>query len=454
MSKDNFIKKSKIVHGNKYDYSKVEYKNNKTKVCIICPEHGEFWQNPYIHLKGSGCPKCACANKRCTTKDFVKKAKDVHGNKYDYSKVEYISNKTKVCIICPEHGEFWQDPRSHLQGKGCSKCSKKHRYTTEEWVGIAKNAHGDKYDYSKVKYVNSHTKVCIICPEHGEFWMLPNAHILQEQNCPKCAIILQSNRQRKDKEFFIEKSKQKHGNKYDYSKVEYQHTDVKVCIICHELDVNGNEHGEFWQTPHNHLHTIRPQGCPKCAIEKSTKRMSKTKEQFISDCIKIYGDKFSYDKVEYVNSHTKVCITCPEHGDFNITPCNFLNYHGCPHCKASIMEYKCFEYFKKHNIKYEYEKTFDWLRFKGLMRLDFYLPDYNIAIECQGIQHFYPRKRFGGEKEFNNVQERDKMKSLLCKENNIPIEFIVYNEDIELRLNEIINKYSFQIKEKNETAKI
>ena len=129
MNKEQFILKAREVHGWKYDYSKVDYKDSHTKVCIICPIHGEFWQKPDNHLNGWGCKKCGrkiCAkNTRKTTEEFIKRAKDVHGDKYDYSKVEYINSKTKVCIICnekdkngKEHGEFWQTPDNHYK-YGC-----------------------------------------------------------------------------------------------------------------------------------------------------------------------------------------------------------------------------------------------------------------------------------------------------------------------------------------------
>ena len=120
-SNDEFIREAQSIHHNKYDYSKVEYANNKTKVCIVCPEHGEFWQTPSDHLNGKGCPQCA-GNVRCDKDTFVEKAKHIHNNRYDYSKVEYVNAHTKVCIICPEHGEFWQTPNNHLNGNGCPLC--------------------------------------------------------------------------------------------------------------------------------------------------------------------------------------------------------------------------------------------------------------------------------------------------------------------------------------------
>lgn len=190
-SKENWVIKACKTHGDKYDYSKVEYKGWKDKVCIICPEHGEFWQRPSEHIrknKPSGCPQCgkiyAQTYSLKTTEQFIKDSISVHGNKYDYSKVEYINAKTKVCIICPEHGEFWQTPNQHQQGSGCPKCAGL-RITTEEWIKKAKEIHGNKYDYSKVEYRGSKEKVCIICPEHREFWQIPNNH-LNGVGCYEC----------------------------------------------------------------------------------------------------------------------------------------------------------------------------------------------------------------------------------------------------------------------------
>lgn len=118
-----------------------------------------------------------------TLKDFITKAREIHRDKYDYSKVVYVDGKTKVCIICPEHGEFWQSPANHLLGMGYPKCEqiaidKLKQSIVENFLKKARLVHGDKYDYSKVEYVNGSTKVCIISPELGEFWQTPIEHIL------------------------------------------------------------------------------------------------------------------------------------------------------------------------------------------------------------------------------------------------------------------------------------
>jgi hypothetical protein len=189
--KAKFIREASKVHSIKYDYSNVNYINAMEKVSIICPEHGEFWQTPSLHLSGQGCPKCA--GKNLSKDEIIEKFNDKHDYKYDYSKVEYRGSHQKVCIICPEHGDFWQTPAKHLLGQGCKECSKmekglKKRITTSDFLKKVKNIHGDKYDYSNVRYITSHNKIEIICPKHGLFHQYPYDH-LQGHGCPSCGTI-------------------------------------------------------------------------------------------------------------------------------------------------------------------------------------------------------------------------------------------------------------------------
>ena len=153
VSKNNiFIEKARQIHNDKYDYSKVNYVNSRTKVCIICPTHGEFWQTPHNHLKGYGCAECGKEKShlsKITTEDFIVKSKEIHGNKYDYSKACYKTCDTKVCIICPEHGEFWQTPSNHINGSGCPKCANEKRKNTllkdtKLFIDAATLIHGEK----------------------------------------------------------------------------------------------------------------------------------------------------------------------------------------------------------------------------------------------------------------------------------------------------------------------
>ena len=416
-TKEEFILKARQAHGWKYDYSKVEYVNQNTKVCIICPEHGEFWQRPSDHLKGCGCKKCSSESvhikQRNTREKFILRAYEVHGDTYDYSKVEYVNNTTKVCIICPEHGEFWQTPDNHLTSKhGCPKCGGSKKLTTQDFIEKARKIHGDKYDYSKVNYVNNKTKVCIICPEHGEFCQKPNIH-LGNHGCPKCKAQDASKRLRTKLDDFISQARQVHGDKYDYSKVEYKNTESKVCIIC-------SKHGEFWQTPHAHLSGC---GCPKCS------GLYRTTVDFINEAKEIHGDKYDYSLTNYIGYSNKVCIICPEHGEFCQKPISHLRGQGCPNCKESKLEKEVRNFLIRENINFEAQKRFDWL---GWQSLDFFLPDYSIAIECQGEQHFKPID-FGGKGEewankllIDNIA-RDNKKLNACNEHNIKI---LYYSDI------------------------
>lgn len=193
MTTDEFIEICKLSHNTKYDYSKTEYEGKTKKVCIICPEHGEFWQIASRHQEGRNCPKCRGKNiskgKTKTKEQFISDAIKIHGDKYDYSKVKYIDWRTPICIICPNHGEVWQIPNDHLNKKrvGCPKCGTEGtRLSQEEFINRSINVHGDKYDYSKVEYINMRTKVCIICPEHGEFWQFPKGHFSRKHGCPIC----------------------------------------------------------------------------------------------------------------------------------------------------------------------------------------------------------------------------------------------------------------------------
>lgn len=186
---NSFIEKANQVHNNRYTYNNTQYTNSRNKVVITCPIHGDFEQIAAEHIRGKGCPYCG-GTKKSNTKEFIEKAKNVHGDKYNYDKVVYKNNYTKVVIICPIHGEFEQTPNNHLNGQDCPLCSNidnpNIKLNTQEFVEKAQRIHNSKYDYSKVDYINSHTKVCIICPEHGEFWQRPENHIIQQQGCPIC----------------------------------------------------------------------------------------------------------------------------------------------------------------------------------------------------------------------------------------------------------------------------
>ena len=190
LTQTEFIERARVAHGQKYSYTKTKYINASTHVIITCPIHGDFLQNPDSHTRGVGCPRCA--GKCVTTESFILRAREVHGQKYDYSKVVYKNAKTKVCIVCPEHGEFWQTPDGHLEGKGCRECgklkySKSRTKSTDKFILQASRVHNNKYDYSETEYKGARNKVCIICPKHGKFYQNAGSH-LSGYGCPKCRL--------------------------------------------------------------------------------------------------------------------------------------------------------------------------------------------------------------------------------------------------------------------------
>lgn len=402
---DIFKNRCSIIHNNRYDYSKVNYMGRDNKVCIICPIHGEFLQYPNYHLKGQGCPKCF-GTPKLTNIEFIENAKKKYGDKYDYSRVNYNGNKNKIIIICKQHGPWEVTPNNFIRGSECPKCYGTPKYTTEDFIRLSREVHGNKYDYSLVNYDGLKRKVKIVCPIHGQFDQTASAHI-KGCGCPTCSgFYLNGERIKFDLNKFLELSTKSHKINYNYENVAFTYRTDKVKIIC-------PIHGEFKQGAYYHA---KGGNCPKCVGGRKLDA-----NEFIEKSREVHGNKYDYSKINYVNYSTKVCIICKHHGEFWQTPNNHLFGAGCPSCPQSNLEGEMRNFLINHNIRFEQEKTFDWLRYKKKLFLDFYLPDYNIAIECQGLQHFNSVDLFGGESFYNLTLKRDKAKFELCTEHGIKI---------------------------------
>lgn len=353
LTREEFIDKARAIHGDKYDYSKVVYKNSNTHVCIICPIHGEFMQKPILHLIGHGCPKCGLerrvAKRTYDTDWFVAQARLVHGDKYDYPRTEYINSQRKVIITCKIHGDFWQRPIDHLKGCGCRACAGNKKLTTQEFIENAKKVHGDRFDYTGVEYKGAHIPITIVCKD--------------------CGAIINT-------------------------------------------------------TPHSH---VVGGGCVNCRIIEHTR----TKESFIEQARKVHGDKYDYDNVEYVHGETKVEIICKKHGAFLQTPNSHLQGSGCPHCIMSYGEEKVSEILNNYNIQfisqYEIANSNLFCKNKKLF-VDFFLPTSNTIIEYNGQQHYEAIDYFGGQERFERQEERDNAVRQYCKEHKIKLIEIPYTE--------------------------
>lgn len=256
---------------------------------------------------------------------------------------------------------------------------------------------------------------------------MPNSH-LSGCGCPKCA-----NNYVTTTEEFIEKAKIKHGNLYDYSLVDYNKNKKHVNIIC-------LVHGSFLQIPNTHLLGC---GCPKCAYEENGKNCRKTNNEFIDESNLIHKNKYDYSLVDYVQNKTKIKIICKKHGEFEQVPNTHLSGHGCPKCKQSRGEIKIEQFFLNNNITYIYQKSFDDCKYKRKLIFDFYLPEYNLCAEYDGRQHFEPINFFGGEEALKLLQITDEIKNQYCRDNNVNLIRIKYNENVEDKLKIIEN---FKIK--------
>lgn len=288
----------------------------------------------------------------------------------------------------------------------------KKRLTKEDFVSKAHAIHGECYDYSKVVYVNNRTHVDIICLKHGVFSKTPLLHLLG-QGCRVCSGKLHTT------ETFIERARSVHGDKFDYSLVNYVIGRAKVKIIC-------SIHGEFEQVAEQHIHDKN--GCPTCAGRINDD------EQFIEKAKQIHGETYSYKLVEYINNRTKIKIICNKHGIFEQIPDSHINKgSGCPDCKKSIGENLIKKFLTEKGIKFISQKTFQNCKNPNTGRLlpfDFYIPAWNVCIEYDGLQHYESVELYGGKEYLQETQFKDKLRNNYCVLHHIELIRIKYETNL------------------------
>ena len=503
LTTDDFVTRSKEIHGDFYDYTLSEYTSIDKKLVIICPQHGRFNQTPYHHTsRKQGCKICAnkqhSIRQRMSVDEFISRAAIIHENVYTYENVVYLNDATKVEISCTTHGPFMQTPNAHLQGQGCRKCgyqklSLSKTYSTQDFIGKAMEIHRHLYDYSNVQYVGSEEKVIIICTEHGFFEQAPASH-LSGQGCPKCGVIQSAGSKRSSTKKFIASAKIAHGDYYDYSSVTYQTNYIKVSIIC-------PEHGVFHQTPMSHL---AGSGCMPCGLGRLSIHKTYSLDDFINLAKKVHKDRYDYSFSDYQGGHNLIEIICAEHGSFKQTASSHLQGIGCPSC-AGNKKLGIDQFVNRsreiHGSRYDYDKavylnsdtdieiscqihgsfyqrpsahlsgsgcsrcynkregelavllnqrTITHREFSiGSKRYDFYLPSFNLLIERDGEQHYpmvWNRSTstiFNSRgREFADQHLNDRNKSELAKSHGFLICRIPYwlsVSDVELELDNILN---------------
>lgn len=445
---EDIKKRAKKVHRNKYDYSLfTEYKNNKVKVKIICPKHGEFLQSIDRHLSGDGCSKCGIAKRSLSTKrtlaDVKKQLKNLYGDIYGYDLfTEYNHCLQKIKITCKKHGVFEKALPEHLRGEICNGCSKEkriekgtHRFflrdnakrlelCNHKFVKRAKEIHGDKYDYSNTKYIGSAEKLEIYCNTCKDVFTIPANSHTQGRGCMICSMKARSANNWISLETFIEKCKEVHGDYYSYDKVisyEGGKSIVKVfCTHCKEY---------FEIKAAYHLHSKN--GCTICSGERQAKDRRITKEEVVVKAREIHGDLYEYKFLGEIKSNKDFFIViCAKHGEVSQRIADHIHKGcGCNQCNKSKGEIKIEKWLKANNIEFLVEETFEDCKNVNVLPFDFYLPENNTLIEYQGEQHTNLIPYFHKtEEHFEDQQKRDKIKKEYAVDNGYTFIEIHYHE--------------------------
>lgn len=317
---------------------------------------------------------------------------------------------------------------------------------TQEFIRQSILRYGDKgFDYSQVNYVNTHTKVSIICNHHGAFSVRPVKHLHNNQLCPVCTEEerLQDAARFKSLDQLIEHCSNVHQCAFDYVSIDTSDNAFNIITTNSKLKCYCSLHGTFIQTVNKHIY--QRTGCPQCGNERSRMLRVKSTQQFIQDAIRVQGNVYQYDNVKYVNAHTLVAITCSEHGDFYQSPANhILKEQGCPLCSSSSPERIISQWLTEHNIVHIHQykdNECSGVNDKPL-RFDFFLPHNGIIIEYDGIYHFQPIVHNQDEElaniAFNNSQIHDNIKNQYAKDNDYVMVRIPYyiNDNIRTYLTE------------------
>lgn len=380
-----------------------------------------FQQTPASHLSGIGCPACT-GNKRYTTEDVLKESKEIYGDLYILDNIKYSNRKTPFEVICSKHGSFLKTRTEFITNKsGCNKCSRQ-TLDTKLFKELAREKHGDRYDYSLSNYFKSNLKIIIICKLHGKFLMRPNNH-LNGQGCPSCGGKDEITLEEIQKRNF-----DRYGDKYTLLDKIYSNSGIPLTFRC-------NKHGVIFKT--NIYKHIKHYGCKKCFREHIDNNTADNVHSFLERAKVLHHNKYDYGMVLYKGNKIPVNIICPKHGSFYQRPDAHIHGVGCPTCSSSKGELKIYHFLKNKKINFIQE-----FRLKNYgYRYDFYLPEYNLFIEYHGEQHYKPIKFFGGDVGLKNRIKHDKIKrhlvrNILQKE-ILTIPYTKFNKIIDILKNKL-----------------
>lgn len=428
MTQEQFIQKSKEIHGEKFDYSLVVFVNVMTDVELICNDCGDhIFQRPSNNLMGNACMKCS-RRKPHTTKTFIEIAKSIHGDLFGYDEVSYVNMSTKVkiwCNTCEKY--FYQTPNGHFH-YGCLTCGGRETLTQEEFLRRAIETHGNLYDYKNAHYISMDTKVELTCLRCGHVFEIdPGHHIHRRQGCSICERNTRSERRPSKREEYIQRCVKQHGEKYDYLLIpENVKISDSVKIFCKEC-------GKYFEQTLN-VHVRSVIGCQKCAgLEKLTQ------EEFLRRAIEVHGERYNYSKFVVSGVDTKSIIICNKcRKEFLMSPYEHIsNNRGCPRHNKSRGERKIERFLDINDIYYKPQKSFKDCKNIIVLPFDFAILNNDGSVkglvEFHGAQH-YRVVCFGGmsiekaEESFKNLQVRDNIKKEYCQKNGIPLLEIHYKD--------------------------
>lgn len=270
--------------------------------------------------------------RRLTAEDVLTRFYERHGDRYDYSRVEYMDTRTKVVIICREHGPFEQGPAEHWKGQGCPPCARPRQTGAppRSWEEVEPRliaAHDGRYTYDGSDYRDSNSKIRATCPIHGDFWAQVASHLRGRFGCRECSYIERGQAKQTSFRDWLTSARERFGDRFEYDPVSWNtHTNIGL----KGLRFRCPDHG--WQEMHPNYHLRAPMGCPQCGRFEGGSKRRLTTEEFIARGRARFGEKYSYEKTEYRTSTEKVIITCPEHGDYSTLPANHTAGHECPGC--------------------------------------------------------------------------------------------------------------------------
>lgn len=401
--KETVLKKLHKLYGDKYLVTMNDIEDSKSKVLCKCNIHGTSRYVNVRHLSnGDSCPCKECvseANNELNRKIFIERLNKEYGDSYSFDNLNYTGYKNPGTLTCKKHGDFeLPQLRYAFDNIPCPICYEEDRKNkrNEDFFKRLKEKYGDRYQWITTEFGDYYTDyVEFICPDHGvvkqTLCVLLNTQDNEECGCPKCRKERANRLQSYTLEEAIEKAKSLECTKYyDFSNI------TEWFGVKHKYKFKCVKHDREFEQTFDSIFSNKGNGCPDCYAEYIRERDCLGKERFVEKAIKVHGNKFDYSKAIYVNYTTPIIIICPKHGEFLQTPGDHLSGHGCPKCNNSKLEEKVRVALEKNNIAFVQEKYVKDLTDKvpvlKMQRVDFFIPELKICIECQGVQHFTPSK--------------------------------------------------------------